>query len=242
MELQLIVVSFVAGVLTILAPCIFPILPVLLGSSASNNDDKKHNPFTVVIALLASVMILTLLIYGTSNVLNIQQGVLRAISASIIVIVGLFMLLPNLWENQQIAKLAVSGNKLLGKGATKGGLKGDILIGTSLGPVFSSCSPTYGIIIATILPQNFATGTLYLLWYLLGLGVVLLLITYFGRRFVSKLSWATNPNGWFKRVIAVVFIVVGVSIFLNWDKNFEAWLLHFNVYDNLVNFELNLTN
>jgi cytochrome c biogenesis protein CcdA len=125
---------------------------------------------------------------------------------------------------------------------SKNGRTRDILIGVSLGPVFSSCSPTYGLIIATILPVNFTTGLVYLLWYLLGLGLMFALIAILGQKFVSKLSWATDPDGWFKRMIGLLFMFIGLSIFFGWDKEFEALLLELDFYDNLVNFELNLNN
>ncbi len=240
MELQLVFVSLIAGALTILAPCIFPLLPILIGTSVDGKADRNR-AFTVIASLLISIAALTLLIHGTSNFFNIDEGVLRGISATILVLIGLVMLFPRVWE-KLIAKLGLgtSSNKWLGKAMSKGGRSGDILIGAALGPVFSSCSPTYGVIIATILPADFAEGTFYLLWYLLGLGLMFALIAFLGRKFISKISWATDPEGWFKRSVGALFLLIGVSIFFGWDKDFEAWLLQFEFYNNLVNFELDL--
>ena len=242
MELQLIFVSFIAGVLTILAPCIFPLLPILLGSSADGKADRNR-AFTVIASLLISVTVLTLLIHGTSNALGLNEGVLRGISAVIILIIGIVIVFPHIWETIS-AKLGFgnSSNKLLGKAMQKDGRTGDILIGASLGPVFSSCSPTYGLIIATILPVNFVEGTFYLMWYILGLGLMFTLIAVLGRKFISKLTWATDPNGWFKKLIGVIFIVIAIAIMFNLDKSFETWLLQFDFYQNLVGFELDLNN
>jgi len=242
MELQLLLVSFVAGALTILAPCIFPLLPILIGSSADGKTDRNR-AFTVIGSLLLSITVLTLLIHGTSNFFNIDEGILRAISAGIIILVGLVTLFPHMWETVSM-KLGFgnSSNKLLGKAMAKGGRSGDILIGASLGPVFSSCSPTYGIIIATILPTNFIEGSFYLLWYILGLGLMFALLAVLGKKFISKLTWATDPNGWFKRVIGLLFVIIGVAILFNLDKDFEAWLLRFDFYNSLVGFELDLNN
>ena len=241
MDIQLVLVAFVAGVLTILAPCIFPLLPILIGSSTEDKKGGRNRAFTVIASLLISITVLTLLIHGTSNFFNINEGALRAISAVIILVIGIVTVFPHIWETVS-AKLGfgASSNKLLGKAMQKGGRSGDILIGAALGPVFSSCSPTYGLIIATILPTNFAEGTLYLMWYILGLGLMFGLIAVLGRKFVSKLAWATDPNGWFKRVVGILFIVIGIAIMFNLDKSFETWLLQFNFYDSLVNFELNL--
>ena len=239
-ELNLIIVSFIAGVLTILAPCIFPLLPILLGSTAGGKADRNR-ALTVIGSLLVSITVLTLLIHGTSNFFNIDEGALRVVSAVIIVTIGSVTLFPMVWEHFS-AKfgLGTSSNKLLGKAMQKGGKSGDILMGAALGPVFSSCSPTYGLIIAAILPTSFAEGTFYLLWYVLGLGLMFGLIAVLGRKFISRIAWATDPNGWFKRVIGLLFIIIGIAIIFNWDKSFESWLLQFDFYNSLVSFELGL--
>ncbi len=240
MELQLLFVSFIAGALTILAPCIFPLLPILIGTSADGKADRNR-AFTVIASLLISITVLTLAIHGTSNFFNLNEGVLRGVSATILVLVGLVMVFPKVWDSIS-AKFGIStsSNKLLGKAMSKGGRGGDILIGASLGPVFSSCSPTYGIIIATILPTNFAEGVFYLLWYILGLGLMFTLIAVLGNKFISKIQWATDPDGWFKRAVGGLFLLIGVAVLFGWDKDFEAWLLQFDFYDNLVQFELDL--
>lgn len=241
MELQLLIVSFVAGVLTILAPCIFPLLPVLLG--ASSGSASRAKAFRIVGSLLVSITILTLLLHGASNALGLDEGVLRAISSVILIVIGLAFAFPKLWEQLMVKLgLGASSNKLLGKAMQKDGAAGDVLIGASLGPVFSSCSPTYGIIIATILPTNFFEGTFYLLWYILGLGLMFMLIIFLGNRLTSKLAWATDPDGWFKRAVGVVFVLIGMAVMFGWDKDFEAWLLQFEFYERLVSLEFDLMN
>lgn len=242
MEPHLIGLSFLAGVLTILAPCIFPLLPILIGSSADGKANKNR-AFTVIASLLVSIIILTVLIHGTSNVLGLSQGVLRLISAIIIVFVGVVSLFPQVWMRVSMRTgLESSSNGLLGKAMKKDGRGQDILIGAALGPVFSSCSPTYGLIIGTILPQSFFTGFVYLLWYVVGLGLMFGLIAILGHKFTAKLSWATDPNGWFKRAVGILFVVIGVAILFNFDKSFETWLLGFDFYTNLVEFEIKLNN
>ncbi len=242
MELQLVLISFLAGVLTILAPCIFPLLPILVGTSADGKTNRNR-AFTVIVSLLISIVVLTLLIYGTSNVLGINDGILRLISAVLIISIGLVTLFPNIWEKFSVKLgLGNSSNRLLGKAMQKDGKSRDILIGASLGPVFSSCSPTYGLIIATILPQNFVQGTVYLLWYILGLGLMFFLIAILGQKITSKLKWAVDPDGWFKRSVGILFLIIGIAILFNFDKSFETWLLQLEFYDSLVNFELQLNN
>ena len=132
----------------------------------------------------------------------------------------------------------MGGNAVVGSGYTKKSIWGDVTIGAALGPVFSSCSPTYFLILAAVLPASFLLGTVYLLAYIAGLSAVLLLIAVLGQRFIGKITWAADPHGWFKRGLGVIFIVVGLAIFTGLDKQFEAFIL--NAGFNTVQFENSL--
>jgi sulfite exporter TauE/SafE len=115
------------------------------------------------------------------------------------------------------------------------------MMGAALGPVFSSCSPTYFVILATVLPQSFGVGLVYLGVYAAGLSIILLLISYLGQKFVKKVEWASNPNGIFKRGLGVVFILVGIFIITGFDKKIQTFILdkgYFNstkIEDQLLN-------
>ena len=101
----------------------------------------------------------------------------------------------------------------------------NILIGFSLGPVFSSCSPTYAIILAIVLPSSLLFGFAALVAYILGLAAVLLAIAIFGQKFIKNVKWIADPNGWFKKILGIVFILVGVAIMSGYDKKIEAAIL-----------------
>ena len=112
---------------------------------------------------------------------------------------------------------------------------GDVTIGAALGPVFSSCSPTYFLILATVLPASFALGLVYLLAYIAGLAIILLLIAWLGQKFANKLTNLADPRGWIKRGLGVLFLLVGLAIVTGADKTFEAWILDSGF--NTVSFE-----
>ena len=134
---------------------------------------------------------------------------------------------------------STQSNRLMGKYTQKGGVAGDILLGASLGPVFTSCSPTYAAILALSLSGEISLtiATIYLIIYALGLAMMLLLIAYAGQKAVKKLGWATDPKGWFKRIVGVLFLLIGISIVTGFDKTVETWLLEQGVYDPFAEFE-----
>jgi len=54
--------SFLAGVLTILAPCVLPVLPVIIGGSLSTTKGEKYRPYVIAASLAASIIGFTLLL------------------------------------------------------------------------------------------------------------------------------------------------------------------------------------
>ena len=59
----------------------------------------------------------------------------------------------------------------------------------------------------------------------MGLGLVLLLVSIFGQKLISRVKWAANPNGLFRRGLGVVFILVGLAIITGFDKKIEQGVL-----------------
>lgn len=228
--MALLVLSFVAGALTVLAPCILPVLPIIIGRSVGT--EKKHRPLVIVGSLAIGVVVFTLLLKASTLFIEIPQSTWSYVSGSIIGLFGLIYLFPHAWESISTKlNLSTNSNKLLAQSAQKKGVLGDIFIGLSLGPVFSSCSPTYFLILATVLPESYSKGVLYLIAYALGLSVVLLLISLLGQRFVKHLNIAADPEGWFKRGLGILFLLVGIFIASGLDKTIQTGILENGFFD-----------
>lgn len=140
----------------------------------------------------------------------------------------------------QKSGLYEKSNKFLGKSFSKNGFTGDFLTGVALGPVFSSCNPTYAFVVASILPRSFAEGLIYLIAYAVGLSGILLVVSFLGQNILLKLGWLNDPNGKFRKSIGIIFLVVGVSIALGFDKKFEAFIIERGLYDPVSTFEESL--
>jgi len=233
--------SFIAGLLTVLAPCVLPLLPIILGGSfdARNQDTKR--PYIITASLVASLILFSLLLKASTVLIGVDQVVWRVLSGMLVIILGLFMLFPNLWAKiMVITGMEHRSQSLLG-GAFKNKNRtiSAILTGFALGPIFSSCSPTYTWVIATVLPSNPATGLFYLIIYCLGVAVSLLAVALLGRRILDKVKWASNPNGWFQRSIAILFIIVGVFVLTGFDKKIQSYLVEKDIL-NLIQLEQKL--
>lgn len=228
----LFIVSFLAGVLTILAPCTLPLLPVIVGSSVTGERRGLKKAFVIAASLGVSVIIFTLLLKSSTLLINVSASTWAVVSGTIIIIFGLVSLFPGLWERIPfVGKLNRSSNKLLATGYKKQGFWGDVIIGASLGPVFTTCSPTYFIILATVLPQSFFLGFIYLAAYAVGLAGVLLLVAYAGQKLISRLGAVSDGHGWFKRGLGILFILIGIAVISGVDKKIETALLNSGIFD-----------
>lgn len=227
-----VVASFLAGILTVAAPCILPLLPVVIGGSfnASRSAALRRALF-ISIGLAISVIAFTLLLKATTALLDIPSYVWQYISGGIVIVLGVQMLFPNLWlKIASKVGLESQGNQALAKASQKTGVGGALLTGAALGPVFSSCSPTYAFIVAAALPASLFTGLIYLIAYALGLSLTLLGIALLGQKLTSRLGWLSSDKGIARRVIAVLFIAVGVMVIFGLDKKLQTYILDQGLY------------
>ena len=243
--MALLILSFISGVLTVTAPCILPLLPVIVGGSLNANDPKAkkswYRPLIITSSLAASVVIFTLLLKATTALLGIPQMTWQVLSGVIIVLLGVNILRPSLWEHVPLVnKLNLVANKALGSSYQKSSVKGDILVGASLGPVFNSCSPTYALVVATVLPTSFAEGLVYLSAYAIGLAGALLMIAYAGQSVVKKFGWLNNPGNHAKLIIGSLFILVGFLVLFGLDKKIQSYVLERGWYDPISDIEQSL--
>ncbi len=220
--MTLFIISLIAGLLTVLSPCVLPLLPVIVGGSISGGSSWKR-ALTVTIALGISVFAFTFLLKVSTLFIHIPASFWNWFSGGLIVLFGLITLYPHLWDAITLTgKLNQSSNRLMSKGFMQQSFWGDVLVGAALGPVFSTCSPTYFIVLASVLPISLAAGIIDILAYIIGLCFSLLVVSFVGQKVVGKLGVASDPKGWFKRTLGIIFILVGFAIITGFDKKLEA--------------------
>ncbi|MEI6728871.1 MAG: cytochrome c biogenesis protein CcdA [bacterium] len=237
--------AFISGVITVFAPCVFPLLPIIIGSGATAKGIKKL--ILIVSSLATSVFIFTILLrtllLDNPLLTFLNEDFWRIFAGVLIAVFGIFSIYPGLWDKISIFfKLSKRSDQLLDKSTQRKDNFGSILLGFSLGPVFSSCSPTYFVIVGLLATESDRLrGVLLLLTYIVGLSLILLLIGFFGQKLVKKLRWASDPNGIFKKVFGLFLLLLGLVIIFRLDKSFETWLLNFDFYNNIFKFENDLT-
>ena len=109
-------ISFIAGILTVLSPCVLPLLPVIVGGSIAGGKSLRR-ALVVTIALGISVFLFTFLLKVSTVFIMVPQDVWNWISGLILFVVGISFLFPTLWDRIPfINTLYRSSNKVLGFG------------------------------------------------------------------------------------------------------------------------------
>ena len=240
--------AVVAGMLTTLAPCVLPLLPVIVGRTvaapapageaiaagttagrtavATRRTAGLSQPLAVTAGLGASVVLFTLLLKGTTALIGVPREVWQVVSGGLLVAVGVTQVRPDLWDRLSMRfglNARAAGGLVAARG--RGGRVGDVLTGAALGPVFSSCSPLYAYVVVTVLPASFGQGLVLLLAYTAGLCSVLLAIALLGRRAVQRMRWAADPHGSVRRVLGGVLVAVGLLVLTGADHTVQSWIL-----------------
>ena len=229
----LLIISLIAGALTILAPCVLPLLPVIIGGSITGAVPDKRRPYIITAALAVSIIGFTLLLKVSTLLIELSPAVLTALSGGLLVALGAVMVIPEAWEKLMLVlRLQAASDQLLNRsGRTHGRVLGPVLIGAALGPVFTSCSPTYAFILASVLPRNLTSGLLYLIVYTLGLVATLLAAALIGRRLTARLGWAVNTHSLFRRLFGILVIIIGVAVITGRETAAEVWIANHLPFD-----------
>jgi len=219
--------ALVAGVLTTLAPCVLPLLPVIVGGAIDQSGRQARRRAIVITASLgASVIVFTLVLKASTALIGVPTQVWQWVSGILLIALGMISVFPSLWEVVSMRlSLQSRSTKHLIDARQREGISGAVLTGAALGPVFTSCSPLYGYVIVTVLPASFARGITMLFAYTVGLCGTLFAISLLGQRAIGKARWAADPHGWFRRGLGMLFIFVGIAVIAGWDKDLQTWVI-----------------
>lgn len=240
--LVLIIFAFISGFITIFAPCIWPILPIVLSSSLKGGRKKSLG---TALGISLSFSVLTLTLSYIVKIIPFDPNVLRLFAVVIIFLSGLIFVIPKLSEIFQsfvsrfVGRL---GNLNSNKNQSDSFWSG-FSIGFILGVVWSPCA---GPILATIASLS-ATRAVNLgvvivtLFYSVGVAIPLFIFSILSNRLFNKTRFISKYLGTIEQVFGVIMMLFAVAIYTNYDKVIEARLLTaFPSYQNFLNsFESN---
>src|SRR5438876_7281043 len=91
----LLVIGFLAGVVTAISPCVFPVLPILFAGGASGG---KRRPYAIIAGLVLSFALFTLFAAWVLDKLGLPKDLLRNVSIGFLFLLAATLLVPKVGE------------------------------------------------------------------------------------------------------------------------------------------------
>jgi len=91
----IILISFFSGVLTVLAPCVLPLLPVILGGSLAGQNKKR--PYIIIASLIVSLLLFTLLLKASTVLIQVDPDVWEYVAGGLLVLFSITLIFPRVW-------------------------------------------------------------------------------------------------------------------------------------------------
>lgn len=218
--------SFLAGFVTILSPCILPILPVVLGSSVGSKDAGYQRPIGTIIGFIASFTFFTLFLASIVKILNVPGDTLRVVSIIVITGFGLTLIIQKLREISERLFAKLSGN--FSNNTQKHGLFGGLIVGLSLGILWTPCvGPILASVISLAITGTVTINTfLITLAYSVGTAIPMLAIMIGGRSLLNKVPFFTKNTLNIQKAFGVVMIATALGISFNIDRKIQTIVLN----------------
>jgi cytochrome c biogenesis protein CcdA len=219
----LILFAFIAGFVTILSPCILPILPIVLSGSLSGG---KKRPLGVVAGFIGSFTFFTLFLSIIVRSTGIPADFMRNLAVVMVLVFGIFLVIPQ--AQVFFEKLVTKLSSLQKKPSQSGdGFFGGVIVGSSLGLVWAPCvGPILASIITlSITAQVTFSAVLITLAYALGTAIPMLFITYSGRKIFTKVPWLLKHTTQIQQIFGVLMVFTAIGLFMNIDLRFQKYIL-----------------
>lgn len=219
----LFLIAYLGGVLTIISPCILPVLPFVF-ARAGQPFLKSTLPMLVgMAATFAAVASLAALGGGWAVQAN-EYG--RYAALVLLAVFGLFLLFPPVADHltRPIVALGARLSQSADKESRNGGstVVSSLLLGVATGLLWAPCAgPVLGLILTGAALQGASVGTTFLLLaYALGAATSLALALLIGGRVYQAMRRSLGIGEWVRRGVGVAVLVAVVAIGLGLDTGF----------------------
>jgi cytochrome c-type biogenesis protein len=218
--------SVAAGGLTTLSPCVFPLLPLVLGGAVQGH---RLAPVAMGAGMMASFAAIGMVLGALGPALGVDADTVRTTGAALLIAFALVMLVPALGErfSQWMLPIASAANtastRLDGRS-----LASAMALGAVLGLVWSPCSgPLLGSALTLVASEGgVLRGGVVLALFGLGAAIPLVAVAYASRTgFARARDWVLVRIERVRHVFALLLGAMGVAILTGADKWVEARVL-----------------
>jgi cytochrome c biogenesis protein CcdA len=210
--------AFLGGMLTVLSPCVLPVLPILVGRSLQSH---RYGAVALVTGLVAGFAVAGSLLAFTSQWIAGFASGLRTLAIVLLLFLGLLALFPA-WSDRVFSYLRIDGLKE----PKRVGLWGELLLGIQLGLLWTPCAgPVLASILVLAAVQQQVTQVFGLLVaYGMGASIPLLAIAYSGRYFGRSFLKLRPHSAALQRIGGGIVAATAIAILLGWDVQIQLWL------------------
>nr|WP_316640926.1 cytochrome c biogenesis CcdA family protein [uncultured Roseateles sp.] len=215
--------SIGAGSLTTLSPCVFPLLPLVLGGAVQRN---RAAPLAMGLGMVISFAAIGVVVGVLGDSLGLSPERVRVFAATLLITFGIVMLVPilNARFTSLVSPLASGANAASAR-LDGGSLWGSLALGGLLGLIWSPCSgPLLGSALTLVASEGGAArGALILGLFGLGAAIPLVSAAYASRAgFGRARQWVLRHGERSKKVFGALLLVVGLIILSGADKWLES--------------------
>lgn len=215
-----------AGVLTLINPCVLPILPIVLATAL---QASRFGPLALAGGLSISFVTLGLGLATVGRSFGLTEDIVAQAAAVLMVLFGLVLMVPQLSSGFATATAGFSARADASLDQVdQSGLHGQVLVGMLLGAVWSPCvGPTLGGAISLAWQgESLAHAGAIMLAFALGVSTVVIALGYGARSALAKrraMMQRIATNG--RPVIGAIFVATGLALFFKLHLLIEAWAL-----------------
>lgn len=218
--------SWLAGNLSILSPCVLPLLPMVLGGVATSH---RLGPVAMGAGMAVSFSVLGMVLGALGPMLGFDSGHVRTMGAVVLMVLGGLVWLPSSSERftQWMTPLASRANAWAAR-LHSDSLGSAFLLGALLGLVWSPCS---GPLLASALimaasESGAGSGAVMLGFFGLGAATPLVAAAYVSRPFFGAVRQRVASWGeWVKKLLGIAIFASGLAVASGADKWLEALVL-----------------
>ncbi|MBI4457979.1 cytochrome c biogenesis protein CcdA [Candidatus Uhrbacteria bacterium] len=228
--------AIAAGFLTILAPCILPILPFLLGTSAGAS---KLRPLMTIVGFVGTFSVVGAALATAGTFLGVSNESLRYVAIALLLLFGFALIFENFYEALTAgfqSTLTRLGQKVSKKSPKHGDVVAGLLIGFSLGLVWTPCAgPILGTILTlAVKTKDFLTTMLLMFAYALGAGVPMLGIAYGSQAIQSRLRRIGKWQPTLNKIFGVLVVLTALAILTGYDVIIQTMIIDYYPVQSLL--------
>ena len=218
--------AYLAGLVTILSPCVLPMLPIVLGGALQTH---RHGPLALAAGLVISFTGFGMLIATIGFSIGLTPALFSKITASLMIIFGIILLSTALQSRFALAtQSTVSGLNNTVAAFSPQTLSGQFWLGGLLGAVWTPCiGPTLGAAIALAAQgKDLTHAFMIMLSFAIGTVTPLIGLMYGTKEMVAKRKTAMAATAtWMKPLLGGLLLTVGLLLITGWMTKWEAYLL-----------------